>query len=139
MPSVPIIPKIITLTIDGEDFSMDVLDAACVPTPGAVQTVRTLDGVTHQDAESETWSLDLRSIQDWDTVRPGLASFLFTNKGLSKTFILGVYDAATSTTAPKMTGTVTIVPIPYGGPGNTFVEAEVSLPMDGAPTVDVTP
>lgn len=144
MPSDPIIPKVITFTLEAaaggpEDFAMDVLDAACVPSPGRVQTVRTLDGVTHQDAEGETWSLDLRTIQDWDTTRPGLASFLFTHKGEALDFVLQVYDAAVSTATPAMTGSCTAVPIPYGGPGNTFVEASVSMPMDGAPTVDTAP
>ena len=52
MPATPIIPKIITFSLGANDFSLDVLDAAVVPAPGDVQTVKTLDGVTHQDAES---------------------------------------------------------------------------------------
>ncbi len=144
MAADPIIPKIISFTLqvgagDVEQFNTDVLDAAVVPSPGDVQTARTLDGVTHQDAQAETWALVLRAIQDWDTSRPGLASYLFTNKGATAAFILKLYDEAISATAPALTGTVTIVPIPYGGPGNTFVEAEVSMPLDGAPTVDVAP
>jgi hypothetical protein len=143
MPAVPIIPKVISFTLDtgggAEEFNTDVLDAAVVPTPGAIQTVRTLDGVTHQDAESESWALVIRCIQDWDTSRPGLASYLFTERGEEATFILKLYDATIGATAPALTGTCTIVPIPYGGPGNTFVEATVTMPMDGAPTVDTTP
>lgn len=141
MAADPIIPKVVSFTLkvgagDVEEFNTDVLDAAVVPTPGDTQRVRTLDGVTHQDQEGESWSLDLRAIQDWDTVRPGLAAYLWTNKGADATFVLELYDEAISTTAPAMTGTVKLVAIPYGGPGNTFVEAEVTMPIDGDPTLD---
>lgn len=139
MASDPIIPKIVSFTLGGTEFNTDLLDAAIVPTPGAVQSVRTLDGVNHSDAEAETWSLDIRCIQDWDTVRPGLASYLWTNKGTVVAFVLKLYNEAISTTAPAFTGSVTIVPIPYGGPGNTFVEAEVSMPCTLTPTLDTTP
>jgi len=139
MPAAPIVPKIITFTIGGEDFATDVLDAAVVPAAGAVQKVKTLDGVTHQDAEGESWSLDLRAIQDWDTARPGLAAYLWAEKGTSKAFVLHLYDDTIAAARPAMTGTVTIVPIPYGGEGNTFIEAEVSMPCTVDPTLDITP
>lgn len=144
MAADPIIPKVISFTLKvgaaaAVEFNTDVLDAAVVPTPGDVQTVRTLDGVAHQDAQSETWALVIRAIQDWDTSRPGLASYLYTNKGAAATFVLELYDEAVSATAPAMTGTCKLQPIPYGGPGNTFVEAEVTMPIDGTPAVDVTP
>jgi hypothetical protein len=144
--SVPIIPKVITFTLQTEDdvapvsFAEDVIGAAVVPSPGAVQSVITLDGVTHQDAEGESWALELSCVQDWDTSRPGLASYLFTNKGLKADFVLNVYGTgALSATEPATKGTVTLVPIAYGGDGNTFVETDVSLPLDGAPVVDTTP
>jgi len=144
MASDPIIPKIVSFTLKvgaaaAVEFNTDLLDAAVVPSPGDVQTVRTLDGVSHSDAEGESWSLDLRTIQDWDTTRPGLASYLYTNKGSQATFVLKLYNEAISTSAPAVTGTCTLVPIPYGGPGNTYVEAEVSFPISDTPTVDTTP
>jgi hypothetical protein len=140
----PIIPKIVSFTLKvgaaaAVEFNTDLLDAAVVPTAGDVQTVRTLDGVSHSDSEGETYSLDLRTIQDWDTSRPGLASYLWTNKGAIATFVLKLYNEAISATAPAFTGTVTLVPIPYGGPGNTFIEAEVSMPCTVDPTIDITP
>lgn len=135
--SVPILPKIIKLTLDGDDYAEDVISAAVIPTPGAIQTVRTLDGVAHSDAESESWSLVLTCVQDWDSVRPGLAHYLQANKGDKVPFVLNVYaDAAGSTTAPELSGTVTLVPIAYGGDGNVYAESEVTMPLDGAPTVE---
>jgi hypothetical protein len=138
MASTPQILKTIVFTLGGTDFSEDVLDVRVVPTPGAIQTVRTLDGVTHQDAESEAWSLEIRMVLDWDTVRPGLASYLYTNKGDAVAFTFHDVTDAISTTKPALTGTVTLVAAPYGGVGNTFAEATVVLPMSAAPTVDTT-
>jgi hypothetical protein len=139
MPAVPQIQKIILLTLDSEDFSLDVVDAAVVPTPGAVQTARTLDGVTHQDIESETWALNLTCVLDWDSARPGLAYFLNDRKGETVAFLLKDTTAANSAGKPAITGDVVLHPIQYGGPGNVFATATISLPLEGIPTLDATP
>ena len=139
MPSVPQLLKVITLTLGANDFSLDVVDAAVVPEPGDVQTIRTLDGVSHSDAEGETWALNLTCVIDWDTTRPGLASYLNTNKGTKVAFELRKDESAISTSNPSIKGTVTLVPIQYGGTGNEYATAEVSLPIDGDITVDTTP
>lgn len=135
----PILPKIITLTIDGEDFAEDVIDAAVVPAPGAIQTVKTLDGVSHSDAEGETWTLELTCVQDWDSVRPGLAWFLLDRKGEKLAVIFNVHDAAVSSTKPSMGFNATMVPMAYGGAGNVYAETAVVLPIDGNPVPDITP
>jgi hypothetical protein len=135
----PQILKSVIFTLDGEDFAGDIVSGAVVPTPGAVQTIRTLDAVTHQDAESESWSLNLSAVIDWDSVRPGLAWFLNAHKGEQLAFTFKDTTAANSTTKPLIGGTVTIVPIPYGGDGNVYATADVVLPMDGSPTLDTTP
>lgn len=139
MAAIPAIPKVITFTIDDEDFSLDVLDCAIVPTPGPVQTIKTLDGVTHQDAESESWALVVRMVTDWDSARPGLAYYLFAHKGETQEVKYRVLDSAISASNPEASGTVTIVPVQIGGPGNRFVEATVTMPMDGTPSFDHTP
>lgn len=142
MASVPQIPKICHFTLDGTDFSDDITGVRVVSEPGAVQKVVTLDGVTHQDAEPESWSLELTMVQDWDSVRPGLAYHLFTNKGEQQPFVLNVHPAGTatgSTTKPPISGTCTIVPASYGGDANVFSESTVSLPITGDPTLDITP
>lgn len=138
--SAPQIPKIVTLSLGGTDFSQDVIDAEIVPTPGDVLKVTTLDGVVHQDVGTESWALRLNCILDWDSVRPGLANYLFANKGTSVAFIYNAHGTgAESATQPKMTGTCRLVPLPYGGDGNVYAEAEVLLPITGAPTRDATP
>ena len=135
----PQLLKIITFSLAGTDFSDDVLDVEVVPTPGDVLSVRTLDGVTHSDAQAESWSLRVRAILDWDSVRPGLAWYLFDNKGDSAAFLFRDTTGAISTTKPGIGGTVKLVPLPYGGVGNEYAEGEVLLPIDGDPVPDITP
>ena len=139
MPSEPQILKVITLTLDGEDFAPDAIDAELVPSPGSVQSVRTLDGVSHSDAEGETWGLRINAVVDWDTTRPGLAHYLFANKGDKVPFEFRANTDAISTSNPSMKGTVTLVPLSYGGNGNEYAESEVVLPVDGEITEDTTP
>lgn len=138
-PSNPQLLKVITFTLGSDDYSMDVLDVEVVPEPGDIQTVRTLDGVSHSDAEGETWGLRIRAVIDWDTTRPGLAYYLFNNRGDKVSFEFRKDTEAISTANPSVTGTVTLVPISYGGNGNEYAEAEVVLPIDGTPTLDTTP
>jgi hypothetical protein len=140
MPASPQILKTIKLTIGGEDFSPDVIDAAVVPAAPDEQAVTTLDGVTHKDVGPVGWALELTCVLDWDSTRPGLAAYLFENSGSQAAFVMNAYDptAPESATEPEMSGTVTLVPIPYGGTGNEFAQATVSLPIDGTPTRDET-
>ncbi len=135
MPSVPQLLKTVIFSLGGTDFSMDVLDVTVVPTPGATLSVLTLDGVPHTDVATETWALSVRCIIDWDTVRPGLASYLNTNKGNTVAFLFKATTGAYTTTKPGMQGNVVLQPIPYGGTGNEFAEATVELPLTAAPTV----
>lgn len=142
MPAVPQIPKIIHFTLDGDDYSLDVIDAAVVPTPGAVQSVTTLDGVVHQDIAATTWGVALTCVLDWDSTRPGLAYYLKANAGDEVAFVLNVYTGGTATgdaDSPPIAGTCKLVPIPYGGTGNAYPTAQVVLPITGEPTLDITP
>lgn len=139
MASVPQILKTITFSLGGTDFSEDVLDVEVVATPGAVQSVTTLDGVTHSDIAAESWGLRVRAIIDWDSERPGLAWYLFANKGTQVAFLFRDTTGALSATKPGIGGTVRIVPLSYGGTGNVYAEAEVVMPIDGDPVPDTTP
>lgn len=144
MASVPQIPKIIHFTLGSSptDFSDDVTAARIVSEPGAVQKVVTLDGVTHQDAEPESYALELTCVQDWDSTRPGLAYYLFNNKNTKVPFAINVHPSGTATgdaDMPPFSGTVTCVPMSYGGEANTYAVSTVTLPIDGTPVLDITP
>jgi hypothetical protein len=142
--SVPQIPKIVHFKLGSTptDFSEDVTAVRVVVEPGAVQKVVTLDGVTHQDAEPEAYSLDITAVQDWDSTRPGLAYYLWLHKGEKVPFEFNAHPAGTatgSTTKPPFAGTVLCVPLSYGGEANVYSESTVSLPIDGTPVLDITP
>ena len=138
-PSVPQLPKIVTFTLGASSFKEDATGIQIVNEAGDVQTVLTLDGITHQDASASTWFLEITAVLDWDTVRPGLAYYLFNNEGDTVAFVFGWNTSAISTTNPTITGSCVLVPLPYGGPGNEFATATVRLPITGAITVDTTP
>jgi hypothetical protein len=110
-----------------------------VPAPGQVQSVLTLDGVTNQDTTPVTWGLQIKAVQDWDSARPGFAQYLWANQGTTVPFVFKAETGTESATNPKFTGSCVLVPIPYGGPGNAFAEADVFLPITGTLTLDATP
>lgn len=137
--SVPQILKIVTLTLGGTSFKEDAVSCQVVNEAGDVQSILTLDGVRHQDSQPSSWFLEIEAVIDWDTVRPGLAYYLFNNEGDAVAFVFSAYNAALSTTTPALTGTCVLVPLPYGGTGNEFATATVRLPITGTLNVDTTP
>ena len=58
--STPQLLKTITLTIGGEDFAEDALDAEVIPAAGDVVSITTLDGETHSDAAASIRSASAR-------------------------------------------------------------------------------
>jgi hypothetical protein len=137
--SAPQIPKIVIFTLATVSYAEDLIDCAVVPAPGAVQSVLTLDGVTHQDVSPVTWGLQIKCVQDWSSSRPGLAYALWAAQGTTVAFVFKNETGAESAALPKFTGSCTLVPIPYGGEGNAYAEAEVFLPITGALVLDATP
>lgn len=146
MAAEPQILKIIKLTlqaegeVSAEDFSADCIDAEVVPAPPDEQSVTTLDGVTHRDIGPVEWALELTVVKDWDSDRPGLAAYLFEHSGEAAAFVFNAYSPTNPESAaePEMTGTCTLVPVGYGGTGNEFATATVSLPITGTPSRDET-
>lgn len=137
--SAPQIPKIVIFTLATISFAEDLINCAVVPAPGNVQSVLTLDGVTHQDTSPVTWGLQIKAVQDWSSTRPGLAQYLWAHQGETVAFVFKNETGAESAANPKFTGSCVLVPIPYGGPGNEFAEADVFLPITGTLTLDATP
>lgn len=142
--SVPQIPKVIHFTLGSSptSFKEDVTAARIVSEAGGVQKVLTLDGITHQDAEPASYFLELTAVQDWDSTRPGLAYYLWNNKDTKVPFALNVHPSGTATgdaDMPPFAGTVTCVPMNYGGEANVYASTTVRLPIDGLPVLDITP
>jgi len=139
--SIPQIPKIVLLTIATIDFSDDVTAARLEFSPGAVQSVTTLDGVVHQDATPGTWSFNLTCVQDWDLTRPGLAYYLNFHAGETAAVAFNAHGTGTAgdSDSPPVSFNAVLVPISYGGGGGVFATTDVSLPVTGTPVWDHTP
>ncbi len=139
--SVPQIPKIITFTMGGStSFKEDVIDLAIVPDGDTEVSVLTLDGVLHKDITAGGYKLVGKAVQDWDSSRPGLAWYAYTNRGTTVAFVFNAHGSgAESAGSPKFTGFVVISPLSYGGTGNVYAESEFSWPITGVLTLDATP
>ncbi len=138
--STPQIPKIVTFTLATISFAEDVIDLAIVPDGDTEISILTLDGVTHKEVTQGGWKLEGKAVQDWSSTRPGLAYYLYQNRGLTVAFAYNAHGTgAESATLPKFTGSCVLSPIPYGGEGNVFAEADFSLPITGTLVLDSTP
>ncbi len=138
--SVPLIEKVVKLTLATVSFAEDAIDAWIEVTPGPVTTVITLDGVAHQDVGTETYALHVNAIIDHDSVRPGLAYYCNAHKGETVAFAFNPHGTgAESASLPQWTGSLKIQPFQIGGKGNEFAEYEVVFPIIGVPLRDATP
>jgi len=135
----PQIPKIVIFTLGTTSFKEDLINCKIVPTAGDVQKVITLDGVVHQDSSPESWSIEIEAVQDWDSARPGLAWYLWTNRGTSVAFVFKTEAGTESAALPKFTGNCILAPLGFGGDGGVFATSTVTLPITGTLTLDATP
>jgi len=135
----PQISKIAIFSLGGASYVEDVVNIRLEAVPGDVQKVITLDGVVHQDIAPTSYQLVITAVQDWDSARPGLAWYCWTNQGTSKAFILKNEVGTEGAATPKFTGFVTIVPLNYMGDGGTFATTDVTFPITGVLTLDATP
>lgn len=82
-----------------------------------------------------TYSLDVDALADPDAVA-GLAAFLWENdsgeSGTPAYFYLGLAQGA----APKAIGKVWLAPMDFGGEARTVLRADVSLALDGRPSIE---
>lgn len=141
MASNPQIPKIVLLTIATNDFSDDVTAARLEFVPGAEQVVKTLDGVVHKDIETGSWQFVMTCVQDWDSVRPGLAYYLNAHAGELAAVAFNAHGTGTAGDAdsPPVAFNARLVPISYGGEGSVYSTTDVTFPVDGTPVWDHTP
>ena len=137
--AVPQIAKISIFTLGGTSYVEDVVNIKIEAVAGDVQKVTTLDGVVHQDIAPTTYKIVIEAVQDWDSARPGLAWYCWTNQGTSKAFVLKNETGAESASQPKMTGNCIIAPLNYMGDGGTFATTTVEFPITGTLTLDATP
>ncbi len=137
--SVPQIPKLSIFTLGGASYIEDIINIKIVPVDPEESKVTTLDGVVHKDVGVTTWQIELEAVQDWDSARPGLAWYCWTNQGTSKAFVLKHESGAEAAATPKFTGSCIIKPLGYMGDGGVFATSTQVFPITGVLTLDATP
>lgn len=85
-----------------------------------------------------TWTVDLTIAQAWGAA--DLARLLWDNAGQEATLTVQAHGEgiAPSATQPAVRTTVLLVPGPYGGEAETWLEQEVSLPCTSDPVLITT-
>jgi hypothetical protein len=137
--SVPQIPKISIFTLGGVSYIEDIVNIKIVPVDPEESQIVTLDGVVHKDVGVTSWQIELTAVQDWDSARPGLAWYCWTNQGTSKAFVLKHELGTEAAATPKFTGTCVIKALGYMGDGGVFATSDQVFPITGTLTLDATP
>ena len=135
----PQIPKVSIFSLGGASYIEDIVNIKIVPVDPEESTITTLDGVVHKDVGVFTWQIELEAVQDWDSARPGLAWYCWTNQGTSKAFILKNETGAEATATPKFTGSCIIKPLGYMGDGGVYSTSDFVFPITGTLLLDAAP
>lgn len=117
------------------DFSCQVNSAALTPSPNNVDVPATFCVGASQTAAPSSFALDLTYLQDWGETA-SVSQYLYDNDA-SQGVAFHVEGINTATGTPvACDGTCTIVAGQYGGEAGTPLQATVSLPVDGKPTIE---
>lgn len=118
------------------EYQGNLQDVHIEVTPGDVVDYPTLDGEVASNVGKESYALVMAGAQDYSAT--GLARFLWENKGQIATVIVNAHGQTATATddTPSVEGTVTLVPVTYGGEVETFAEFEVTLPFTAEPALN---
>ncbi len=137
--SVPQIPKVSIFTLGAVSYVEDIVNIRIEPIDPEQSTIVTLDGVVHKDVGVYSWQITGTAVQDWDSGRPGLAWYCWTNQGTSKAFVLKNEIGTEAAATPKFTGNCIIAPLGYMGDGGVFATSDFTFVITGTLTLDATP
>lgn len=126
----PIVLKNALLSIGLDNYEKHVSSVELVPAPVS-QMFDGLGGNSHVISGITKWTANITFAQDWTTV-DSLSKYLFNNQGQTKAMMFapqnGVGDA--------FLATVLIQPGSIGGAVDSVSVTTVSLPVEGAVTLD---
>jgi hypothetical protein len=131
---------LVSIAVDGGtaiEFQGNLQDVHVEVTAGDVVDYPTLDGEVASNVGKETYALVMTGAQDYSA--DGLARFLWDNKSKVATVVVNAHGqtAIASDDTPAVEGTVTLVPVTYGGAVEEFAEFEVTLPFTAEPTLNI--
>jgi hypothetical protein len=119
--------KVITVTIDGDDYSEQINSATVVANNNSI-TVQTLSGPASTQLPT-AYELQITAYQDWGKV--GSFSEALWAAALTGTAISFVMDVGTKTLSGDL-----IPQFPdAGGSADGVLEFSITLPIDGVPTL----
>lgn len=121
-----------TVQIGTDSFEQAVSSVALTPSTSTVTFKGLTPAAVFNFATPSTWVAALTFAQDWSTAG-SLANYLHTHEGekVTLTFVPAVDDED----SPTITATVFVVPGSIGGETGTVNTSQVSLPVDGKPTI----
>jgi len=119
--------KVITVTIDGDDYSEQINSATVVANNNSI-TVQTLSGPASIQLPS-SYELQLTAYQDWGKV--GSFSEALWAAALAGSNVSFVMDVGTKTLSGNL---VPMFP-DAGGSADGVLEFSITLPIDGVPTL----
>jgi len=130
---------LVTMSVDAGtpiEFQGNLQDVHVEVTPGDVVDYPTLDGEVASNVGKESYALVMSGAQDYSAT--GLARFLWENKGKVATVVVNAHGQTATATddTPAVEGTVTLVPVTYGGEVETFAEFDVTLPFTAEPVLN---
>lgn len=131
---------LLTIAVEGGtavEYQGNVQDVHVEVTPGEVVDYPTLDGNVASNVGKESYALVLAGGQDYSAT--GLARFLWEHGGEVGTVVLNAHgqEATAGDDTPAVEGTVTLVPVQYGGNIEEFAEFEVTMPFTSKPTLNI--
>jgi hypothetical protein len=129
----------LTLKVDpggvSANFQGPCTSAAVQTEAGEESTVVTLDGIRHTRYGPNLYTLALSFVQDWGNPA-GLANFLYAQERVRLLFTLALSNNGTpSPTNPSMQGFCYGVAPTFGGEAESWIEAEVEMPVEAKPSI----
>lgn len=121
-----------TVQVGTDSFEEAVSAVTITPSTSTVTFKGLKPSAVFNFATPSTWAAAMTFAQDWST--PGsLANYLFAHEGekVTLTFVPAVDDED----SPTITATVFVVPGVIGGEVGTVNTSQVTLPVDGKPTI----
>lgn len=118
----PLVLKDVTITLGANGYEKHVSSVTFNPKSSTIEWQGLTPTATFTDTTSQTWTVDLEYVQDWDTTN-SLSKYLLANAGTSVTATFKPKQAGT----PTFTSTVSLQSGQIGGKVNAYATTKVTL------------
>lgn len=119
-----------TISIGADEYTAAITGAVLTPTTPTA-AITDISGTTTHVAGTPVWALQLNFSQDLATAS-SLSQYLIANAGTKKAV---TYKPQAGATSKSFALNALILPAPIGGTGGAVASSQVTLPIDGQPTI----